>query len=77
MNAIISNTGPLIALGGIDRLDILRELFQRVVVPDAVQQEILAGGKPFTGLSAYQKYSECYMDRSIYCKQRKKCIRIP
>lgn len=55
MNTIVSNTGPLIALGGIDRLDIMRELFQTVIVPDAVHQEILEGGKQFTGLSAYQK----------------------
>lgn len=54
MTQIVSNTGPLIALGGINRLDILRELFEGVIVPDSVHSEIMEGGGGFTGLSAYQ-----------------------
>lgn len=55
MSSVISNTGPLIALGGIDRLDILRQLFQTVIVPDVVHHEIMEGGTYFVGLSAYKK----------------------
>lgn len=55
MSAIVSNTGPLIALGAINRIDILKELFTEVIVPAAVHIEVLAGGKTFAGKAAYQK----------------------
>ncbi len=55
MNTLVSNTGPLIALGGIDRLDILAALFKTVIVPEPVHQEIMQGGKCFTGRAAYQR----------------------
>ena len=51
----ICNTGPLIALSLIDRLDILQHLFTMVAVPREVHEEILEGGKINTGLAAYQK----------------------
>ncbi|WP_457676689.1 hypothetical protein [Thiolapillus sp.] len=40
---LIADAGPLIALAGIDRLDLLKELFGRVVAPEAVLEECLAG----------------------------------
>lgn len=47
MPAIISNTGPLIALSIIDRVDLLAELFTTVTVTATVRQEIIAAaGKP-------------------------------
>lgn len=55
MKAIISNTGPIIALAGIDRLDVLRHLFARVIVPGEVHQEISRGGKRFIGLEQYRR----------------------
>ena len=39
---VIADAGPLIALAGIDRLDLLRDLFGRVTVPGAVRRECLA-----------------------------------
>lgn len=36
---LVSNTGPIIALALIDRLDILQAIFRQVVVPDAVNSE--------------------------------------
>ena len=45
MNTLVSNTGPLIALGGIDRLDILASVFTTVIVPEPVHQEIMQGEK--------------------------------
>ena len=55
MTAIVCNTGPLIALAGIERLDILRGLYESVYLPQAVHEEILLGGRHFTGLDAYRK----------------------
>lgn len=54
---IVSNTGPIIALTLIDRLDILNSLFQIVTVSDMVHKELLAGGASGYGLVAYQKAS--------------------
>lgn len=59
---IVTNTTPLIALavatGG---LDILRVLYDRVVVPQEVSEEILAAGSQAPGVEAFRKASwlEC------------------
>ena len=56
MNAkLICNTGPLVAFSIIDRIDILRHLFELVAVPEAVHKEILEGGPINAGLSNYRK----------------------
>jgi predicted nucleic acid-binding protein len=39
MACIISDTGPLLALGGVGQLDILQALFRHVLIPAAVWQE--------------------------------------
>ncbi|MBN1183760.1 MAG: DUF3368 domain-containing protein [Bacteroidales bacterium] len=52
---VICNTGPLIALSIIDRLDILRHLFDVIAIPEAVHREILEGGVENAGLSNYHK----------------------
>jgi predicted nucleic acid-binding protein len=52
---LICNTGPLVALSMIDRIDILRRLFKLVAVPEAVHKEILEGGPINAGLSNYRK----------------------
>ena len=52
---IISNTGPLIALATIDRLDLLNTLFEKVIVPEAVHQELLVGGSAQAGINSYQQ----------------------
>ena len=43
---IVCNTGPLIALAGIDRLAVLEKLYSRVLVAEAVFRE-LTGSKRF------------------------------
>ncbi len=48
---LISNTGPLIALSIVDRIDILRSLFGAVAVPETVHNEILEGGPRNAGVS--------------------------
>jgi len=56
MNAkLICNTGPIVALSMIDRIDILRHLFELVAVPEAVHKEILEGGPINAGLLNYRK----------------------
>lgn len=52
---IVSNTGPLVALAVIDRLDILNRLFEQVMVPEAVHFELLEGGARQAGVAAYQQ----------------------
>lgn len=45
---IVSNAGPLIALAKVDRLDLLKSLFGQVLIPSAVQHELLAKAGPET-----------------------------
>lgn len=54
---LVSNTGPIIALALIDRLDILNILFQQIIISDAVHEELLEGGASGHGVSSYQKAS--------------------
>ena len=54
-NAIVSNTGPLVALAVIDKLEILSHLFDQILVPNAVHLELLEGGKNHSGVSTYEK----------------------
>lgn len=54
MNGLVAaNTGPMIALAMIDRLDVLRSIFDKILVPETVHEEILEGGKAGVGVSAY------------------------
>jgi hypothetical protein len=57
MRSIVCNTGPLIALSIIKRLDLLHSLFGEVLIPEAVHREILQGGASLSGLSAYRAIS--------------------
>jgi len=52
---LVSNTGPIIALSAIDHLEVLRKIFEEVILPESVHNEIMDGGKDFTGLGAYRK----------------------
>ncbi len=49
---VVCDTGPLIALSLIDHLQILQQLFGRVVVPRAVLDEVSAGGSERAGSQA-------------------------
>lgn len=42
---IVADSGPLIAFSRIGRLDILEDLFDRVLIPDAVFHEVVVEGK--------------------------------
>jgi len=52
--AIVTNTTPLIALAvATGSLDILHALYQRILVPFAVAEEILAAGDAVPGARAF------------------------
>ena len=53
--SLVSNTGPLVALAVIDRLELLHLLFDEVIVPEAVHFEMLEGGTAQSGVAAYQQ----------------------
>ena len=51
---IVSNTGPLIGLAIIGHLDILDKIFDKVLVPEAVNHEMLEGGSTNRGVASYR-----------------------
>jgi predicted nucleic acid-binding protein len=52
---IVSNSGPLIALAILDQLEILRHLFSSVLIPEAVRDEVEAGGKQLAGVANFRR----------------------
>jgi uncharacterized protein len=52
---LISNTGPIIALGIIDKIELLQRIFDEVVVPESVHNEIIQGGRQVSGIASYEK----------------------
>ena len=55
--AVVCNTGPLIALAIINRIELLKSLFREVLIPETVHKEILEGGASLAGVSAYREIS--------------------
>lgn len=51
----ICNTGPLIALAKVQRLDLLTSLFARIRIPDAVATELIQAGIHLPGASVIGK----------------------
>jgi predicted nucleic acid-binding protein len=54
---VVVNTTPIIALSLIGELDLLRSLYEQVVVPSAVEAEVLAGGRGGIGSSELREAS--------------------
>jgi predicted nucleic acid-binding protein len=54
LERIVINTGPLIALSGVERLDILDALYDDVMVPQQVHDEVLQGSAMGRDMSAYE-----------------------
>jgi len=55
VSRLVCNTGPLIALGLLGRLDLLESLFSEVLIPEAVQREIEEGGMNQLGLANFRQ----------------------
>jgi predicted nucleic acid-binding protein len=51
---VVVNTTPIIALALIEQLDLLPRLYGRVVIPPAVQTEVLQGGAQGIGVTEIQ-----------------------
>lgn len=67
---IVTNTTPLIALAvATGNLDILRVLYDRVVVPLEVAEEILAAGPQAPGVEAFRK--------ATWLERRENAIELP
>ena len=54
---LIADSSPLIALAGVNRLNLLPRLYSRVIAPSAVIDEILAGGQKASGLNFLDRVS--------------------
>ena len=54
---VVVNTTPIIALSLIGELDLLRRLYGQVLVPSAVEAEVLAGGRDGIGSSELMEAS--------------------
>lgn len=50
--AIVADSGPLISLAIIDQLDLLKQLYQQVLVPPAVWHEVTVKGRGMPGAHA-------------------------
>lgn len=47
---VVVNTSPIIDLSSINQISLLKKLFQKVFIPDAVKREVLSGGKDSFGV---------------------------
>lgn len=52
---VVANAGPLIALAQIDQIELLPALYGKIVIPAAVQQEVVAPGHGRPGVETIQK----------------------
>ena len=54
---VITNSTPIIALALIDQVELLRHLYTEVLIPPAVQTEVMAGGSSGIGMVQLQQAS--------------------
>jgi len=55
MKKTISNASPLIALSNIGQVELLKKLFQKIIIPKAVYQEVVKEGKGKPGAVEVKK----------------------
>ncbi len=54
MSGVVSNAGPLIALGKLNLLHLLRELYHNVYIPKSVYEEVIVNGIRFGCIDAFR-----------------------
>lgn len=59
---IISNSSPLIGLCSIDRLAILQELFESIIIPNAVYEELVFAGDDRPGSKEIKNAADSWID---------------
>jgi predicted nucleic acid-binding protein len=59
---VVSNTSPIINLAAVGKLELLRDLYQRILVPEAVYSEITVRGQGQPGALELQTWS-CFETR--------------
>jgi len=59
---VISNASPLIALSKISELDILRDLFGKIIIPKAVYIEVIEEGKYKYNITELERFINEYVD---------------
>jgi hypothetical protein len=47
---VVVNATPIISLALIDQLDLLRQLYDEIIIPNAIYDEVLAGGSSGIGI---------------------------
>ncbi len=52
---VIVNTTPIIGLAVVGQLDLLKKLYERVVIPPAVQAEVIRGGRGKVGTAELEQ----------------------
>lgn len=60
---VVSNSSPIINLARIGKLELLRQLYGVVLIPDAVYQEVVAGGAGRPG--AAEVLSQTWVHRQV------------
>jgi uncharacterized protein len=62
---IIGDSSPLIALAIIEQLDLLAKLYQRVIIPEKVWQEITVHGAGLAGASAIKQLDWVLIEKPV------------
>ena len=69
MKKVICNASPLIALSNISKIELLKGLFQKIIIPQAVYQEVVEEGKNRPGAlevkNAIGKWIEVYKVKNL------------
>lgn len=59
---IIANSTPLINFAAIQRLDILQHLFGKIVIPPAVERELLQKGEPYASAAELKRWQATLLE---------------
>ena len=75
MGLIIANSTPLIALAKIGKIDLLEEIYARIVIPEAVYEEVAISGKGKKGNVEITK-AEWVIVKEVRDKKLKKFLQL-